>query len=492
MAPLAGLIPIGPASFILRHDRKAFTKQLTSQLSSIPSRSTLLSTNLFALNTRPSGSIASPLIPAFLFTAKLWQKFTHEPVATAEDERVVRAGFDVLAKPANSAQSSCNSHSLSIELRKPFSHLAALLTRFADYPLVVELRHASWQTPETLQLLHEYQAGFCNIDQPIIGNSLQPSADSTSPVGYVRFHGRRYDTWFTDDPSIPGHERYNYLYSAEELDPWVARIRKVQQATRTTFVVTNNHFQGKAVVNALQLISVLKGTKVKVPDPLRQHYPQLESIASEMPAAPTLFPLGTPPKNRRNPNALLLKQILKRLPRIHRPSLCRGFYRYLSRLHVGCRRSVFFYRRAKLIKFAVVFRVFRGHSGGNGLRTFKLHSAIEEPALFAAMQFKIALWAFPVRVKSCHQHRSAVRTSRTRHRSYHPRRAWTEMVRRTSRSALRRLPIRLISLLLFILLLGVSIAAVTVLAIHKCLRPSVLTDCNYSMYNSDKSILFAM
>src|SRR5450432_1082050 len=34
--------------------------------------------------------------PAFLFTAKLWQKFTHDPSATAEDERAVRAGFDVL------------------------------------------------------------------------------------------------------------------------------------------------------------------------------------------------------------------------------------------------------------------------------------------------------------------------------------------------------------------------------------------------------------
>ena len=56
-----------------------------------------------------------------------------------------------------------------------------------------------------------------------------------------------------------------------------------------TFVVTNNHFQGKAVVNALQLISILKGVKARVPDPLRQYFPQLEEIASEMPAAPPFF-----------------------------------------------------------------------------------------------------------------------------------------------------------------------------------------------------------
>lgn len=240
--------------------------------------------------------------PAFLFTAKLWQRFTHDPSANADDERAVRAGFDVLREAGKLG---------AILLQFPFSfhctsetvaHLTALLNRFADYPLVVELRHSSWQTAETLHLLREHQAGFCNIDQPIIGHSLQPSADASSLVGYVRFHGRRYDTWFSDDPSTPSHERYNYLYSAEELDPWVARIRKVQHHTRNTFVVTNNHYQGKAVVNALQLISILKGSKVKIPEPLRQHYPQLEQIASEMPAAPTLFPLGAPENKKAKPS----------------------------------------------------------------------------------------------------------------------------------------------------------------------------------------------
>src|SRR5258708_25865593 len=99
---------------------------------------------------------------------------------------------------------------------------------------------------------------------------------------------------FSDDPKLPSHERYNYLYSFEELKPWVSRIQEVQQHTRGVYVVTNNHYQGKGVVNALQLLSILKGTKLKVPDDLRQHYPQLEQIASEMPAAPTLFPLGSP------------------------------------------------------------------------------------------------------------------------------------------------------------------------------------------------------
>jgi uncharacterized protein YecE (DUF72 family) len=232
--------------------------------------------------------------PSFVFTAKLWQRFTHEPSSSAADERQVRTGFDVLRDASKLG---------AVLLQFPFSfhstpetmkHLAGLLKRFADYPLVVELRHSSWQKQETLQLLEEHHAGFCNIDQPVIGNSITPTAESTSPVGYVRFHGRRYDTWFSDDPQLPAHERYNYLYSADELKPWAERIRKVERESRDTYVITNNHYLGKAAVNALELLSILKGTKVKVPDDLRRHYPQLEAIASETPAAPTLFPLGQP------------------------------------------------------------------------------------------------------------------------------------------------------------------------------------------------------
>jgi uncharacterized protein YecE (DUF72 family) len=239
--------------------------------------------------------------PRFVFTAKLWQRFTHEsspggqgPAAAAtiaEEERAVRTGFDVL-------HGAGKLHAVLLQF--PFSFhrtreslvcLSALLKRFADYPLVVEVRHASWQTPETFALLKEWNAGFCNIDQPIIGRSLEPSAESTSPIGYVRLHGRRYDTWFSEDETVPSHERYNYLYSTEELAPWAKRIQKVAERSREVFVITNNHYQGKGVVNALQLISILKGSKVKVPEPLREKFPELEAIADRPAAEPSLFPM---------------------------------------------------------------------------------------------------------------------------------------------------------------------------------------------------------
>ena len=230
--------------------------------------------------------------PRFVFTAKLWQKFTHDPSPSAEDERAGRAGFDVLHRAGKLG---------AVLLQFPFAfhrtaettkYLTSLLERFADYPLAVEVRHATWNDPEVFALLRDHHAAFCNIDQPVIGRSLEPSEETTSPIGYVRLHGRRYDTWFSDDPETPSHERYNFLYSTEELKPWTQRIRKVAESTAKTFVITNNHYLGKGVVNALELISMLKGAKVQVPEPLRLRYPELEAIAANPPEAPTLFSLG--------------------------------------------------------------------------------------------------------------------------------------------------------------------------------------------------------
>jgi len=226
---------------------------------------------------------------SFLFTAKLWQRFTHDQAGTAEDEKLVRAGFEPLREAEKLGAVLLQFPFSFHRTRETTAYLVQLLKRFADFPLVVEVRHATWNVPEAFELLAEHNAGFCNIDQPLIGRSMGATQEATSPVGYVRLHGRRYDTWFSDDENLSSHERYNYLYSAEELKPWAERVEKLEKAAREVYVITNNHYEGKAVVNALELIAALKGEKVKVPEPLREHYPGLEKIASEAPKEPRLF-----------------------------------------------------------------------------------------------------------------------------------------------------------------------------------------------------------
>src|SRR4029078_12708118 len=215
----------------------------------------------------------------FVFTAKLHRLFTHERgKATKKDEKEYRQGMDVLAKAGKLG---------AILLQFPWSfkntpddrvYLGKLVEKFSDYPLVLEVRHTSWNTPEVYEWLAERDVGICNIDQPVFARSIRPQALTTSPIGYVRLHGRNYQNWFRD--KAPVHERYNYLYSLDELDPWLVRIKEVSKQTRETYVITNNHFRGQAVVNAVEIKAALKEEPVPAPAPLFKVYPRLKESAT--------------------------------------------------------------------------------------------------------------------------------------------------------------------------------------------------------------------
>jgi uncharacterized protein YecE (DUF72 family) len=224
----------------------------------------------------------------FQFTAKLWNRFTHEREnLKSEDEKIFKRGLAPLAEAGRLGALLVQFPWSFKNTPKDREYLESVCRRFRDYPLVVEVRHASWDQPEVREMLGELAVGFANIDQPVIGRSLRPSEHATAPVGYVRLHGRRYDQWFSSEGDP--HERYNYLYRLSELEPWAERVKKVAESARVTFVIANNHFQGKAVTNALQLIALVEGRPVKAPETLIEHYPELAQVAS----------LGTPPRQQK-------------------------------------------------------------------------------------------------------------------------------------------------------------------------------------------------
>jgi len=163
-------------------------------------------------------------------------------------------------------------------------YLETLLRQFIEYPRVVEVRHSTWNNPETVAYFAERNVTFCNIDQPLIGRSLEPTMHVTASVGYVRLHGRNYDQWFEAEKSA---DRYNYLYKAAELVGWKERIQTVADQAKTTFVVANNHFEAKAGANALQLKHMLTGRRVVAPESLLAHYPELKKIADPLGEAQT-------------------------------------------------------------------------------------------------------------------------------------------------------------------------------------------------------------
>jgi uncharacterized protein YecE (DUF72 family) len=225
----------------------------------------------------------------FMFTGKLWQRFTHEGGGNLAEERIVRQGFDVL-QGAGKLGAVLVQFPFSFHNTKDnFSWLGKVLTKFCEYPLVVEVRHATWDKQEVLDFLTERQVGFCNIDQPLIGRSLKPSAYATSPVGYVRFHGRRYDTWFAEDESGRGGGRYDYLYSRAEIGEWLPRITEVAEKTQSTYVVTNNHPAAKSLQLGQIIAALYFKTKQKMPESLLTTYPELHEFASAPLHKTTLF-----------------------------------------------------------------------------------------------------------------------------------------------------------------------------------------------------------
>ena len=215
--------------------------------------------------------------------------FTHERgKSTKEDVKAFREGMKPLVKARKLG---------AVLLQFPWSfkntdedrvYLTKLLETFREYPLVLEVRHSSWNNEHIYEWLEERGVGICNIDQPVFSRSIRPSAMTTSPVGYIRMHGRNYQDWFRDKAGRD--ERYNYLYTLDELDPWLTRIKQVAKQTRETYVITNNHFRGQAVVNALEIKAALAEEPVPAPALLFQHYPRLkESATKDEGGSPTLF-----------------------------------------------------------------------------------------------------------------------------------------------------------------------------------------------------------
>ncbi len=232
--------------------------------------------------------------PNFLFTAKLHRSFTHSPLAvmegtsaktirpTDEDEMLAKDGLNALAAERKLGALLIQFPISFKNTEENREYLETLLRQFIEYPRVVEVRHASWNSEETLAYFVQRNVAFCNIDQPLLGKSLGATQHVTSGTGYVRLHGRNYEQWFDSDNR---NDRYNYLYSLAELEGWKNRALHIARKSQVTFVVANNHFQGKAVVNALQLKHLVTGKPVKAPGPLLERYPELEQVAEKASAA---------------------------------------------------------------------------------------------------------------------------------------------------------------------------------------------------------------
>ena len=146
--------------------------------------------------------------------------------------------------------------------------VAHLLRAFRDYPVAVELRHKSWSDGigDTLALLNSFKAAWVQIDEPKFRFSIRqnylPNLDG---FYYMRLHGRNAAQWWKHDKA---EDRYDYLYSSEELAPFVETAKAVKQLVKKMYLYTNNHFSAKSIANAAMIKAQL-GEPVELPDAVR-------------------------------------------------------------------------------------------------------------------------------------------------------------------------------------------------------------------------------
>jgi uncharacterized protein YecE (DUF72 family) len=238
--------------------------------------------------------------PAFEFSVKLFQKFTHPSMfREAIEEQTPEAGAGWLDELAAVTEGDVDQFKAGIDpiwnagragaLLAQFppsftatpgavDYLAWLLRAFAGYRVAVELRHRSWSDrfDDTAQLLRAHEAAWVQIDEPKFRFSIrQDLLPNVATFHYMRLHGRNAAQWWRHDAA---EDRYNYFYTEGELQPFADSARTARALVKKLYLYLNNHFAAQSVVNAAQLRREL-GDPVSPPMPaeLVERYPVLKA-----------------------------------------------------------------------------------------------------------------------------------------------------------------------------------------------------------------------
>jgi uncharacterized protein YecE (DUF72 family) len=138
-----------------------------------------------------------------------------------------------------------------------FERIAEAAQRCHPHRVAVELRHASWFTPETaertLTFFAERGISFCCVDMPQgHQSSVPPILLATADPAMIRFHGHSGE-WASGDKQ----EKFRYAYGAQELAQWADRLRELSKESDQVHVLFNNCCAGQAQRDAESLSSIL-------------------------------------------------------------------------------------------------------------------------------------------------------------------------------------------------------------------------------------------
>ena len=191
----------------------------------------------------------------FSFALKAHKSMTHEIGESWEkDIEAFRAGIQPLVDAGRLAAVLLQfpySFAYTTESR---SRLATLCGKLEGLPLAVEFRKSDWLREQVFEGLRQRGVSLVSVDEPSLPKLLPPTTETTGRLGYVRFHGRNKEAWWTGDNA----SRYDYLYNKDELEEWVQRIRLIMERVPVLLLFFNNHWRGNAAQNAREMRLLLQ------------------------------------------------------------------------------------------------------------------------------------------------------------------------------------------------------------------------------------------
>jgi uncharacterized protein YecE (DUF72 family) len=231
----------------------------------------------------------------FEFSLKLYQKFTHPEMfakATGADPATLggkdvdefRAALEPLADAGKLGALLAQFPASFKNDDESRMYLEWLLTAFKEYPVAVELRHRSWSddAKSTAGLLSGFNAALAQIDEPKFKSSIrQTLLPNVRTFYYLRLHGRNAAQWWKHEKS---EDRYNYLYSPEELKPFSDAAKAAAREVKKAYLYANNQFSAKSVANAAILKAQLgQDLDGEYPGEFVERFPDLEGMVKLLP-----------------------------------------------------------------------------------------------------------------------------------------------------------------------------------------------------------------
>jgi uncharacterized protein YecE (DUF72 family) len=193
-----------------------------------------------------TGRWAQRTPPEFTFHVKAHASMTgHEPADQVEAFAAFRASIEPLELSGKLRGILLQYHPRFVKSAEAKHELETVRGLLDPLVPLIEFRHRSWleedERADTFSFLERNGLAVVSVDAPPTraSNVLPTFAATTHSVAYVRFHGRNVKTW--NIKSEKSWERFDWMYSAEELAGWVDDLGRLAGEADEVYAMFNNN-----------------------------------------------------------------------------------------------------------------------------------------------------------------------------------------------------------------------------------------------------------